>query len=184
MAIPDLDRARAILRSYELPDGIVVHSEGVRRVAAEAAGALAEAGVPVDGGLVEAAALLHDIDKPATRGSLQHGLLGAAWLERAGYGDLAAPVASHPLSCLLDEERFPRGWPSVLVAVADRHVAQEFLSVDRRLDEMIERHPEHRASIERARPAAHSLEAQLAEVVEQKVDTLVERLRAAWEAGR
>ena len=35
MAVPGLDHAREILAGYELPDGIVVHSEGVRRVAAE-----------------------------------------------------------------------------------------------------------------------------------------------------
>jgi hypothetical protein len=93
------------------------------------------------------------------------------------------PVASHPLNCLLDDDRFPRGWPSVLVAVADRHVAQEFVTIDERLDDMKRRHAEFADGIELARRPAHALEAELAEVVGASVDQLVARLRTAWEAG-
>jgi hypothetical protein len=93
------------------------------------------------------------------------------------------PVASHPITCLLDDDRFPIGWPSVLVAVADRHVAQRFMTVDERLDDMKARHPEHAESIESARRPAHALEAELAAVTGLSVDDLVQRLRAAWEAG-
>ncbi|MGI8999694.1 MAG: hypothetical protein ACR2GO_08310 [Candidatus Limnocylindria bacterium] len=69
------------------------------------------------------------------------------------------------------------------MAVADRHVAQEFLTIDERLDDMKLRHPEHAGDIEAARPRAHALEAELAEVVGLSVDDLVARLRAAWQAG-
>jgi hypothetical protein len=93
------------------------------------------------------------------------------------------PVASHPVSCLLDDDRFPIGWPSVIVAVADRHVAQEFVTVDERLDDMKQRHPEYADEIESARRPAHALEAQVAEAIDLSVDDLVARLRAAWEAG-
>jgi putative nucleotidyltransferase with HDIG domain len=184
VAIPDLDTARRILAEHELPDGIVVHSEGVHRVATAAAGLVAEAGIPVDGRLVGAAALLHDIDKPRIRrGGGDHGVVGARMLEELGYGELAMPVASHPLGALLDDDRFPIGWPSVLVAVADRHVAQEFMTVDERLDDMRLRHPQHAEQIEAARRPAHALEAQLAEAVGLEVEDLVERLRAAWRVG-
>jgi putative nucleotidyltransferase with HDIG domain len=167
-----------------LPDGIVVHSEGVARVCVAIAGLVAEAQIPVDGALVEAAALLHDIDKAEIRRSGgEHGIVGARRLEAAGYPELAMPVASHPISCLLDDERFPIGWPSVIVAVADRHVAQEFMTVDERLDDMKRRHPDHAAEIESARRPAHALEGQVAEAVDISVDDLIARLRLAWEAG-
>ena len=168
-----------------LPDGIVIHSAGVARVAVAAAGLVAEAEIPIDGRLVEAAALLHDIDKVEIRRTGgEHGVVGARRLEAAGHPELAMPVASHPITALLDDDRFPIGWPSVIVAVADRHVAQEFLTVDERLDDMQRRHPEHAAHIEMARRPAHALEAQVAEAVGLSVDDLVARLRAAWEAGR
>lgn len=173
-----------MLEDAGLPDGIVSHSRGVARVAVAAAGLVAEASIPVDGALVEAAALLHDIDKVEIRRSGgEHGVVGARRLEAAGYAELAMPVASHPVTALLDDDRFPIGWPSVLVAVADRHVAQEFVTVDERLDDMKERHPKYAASIESARRPAHALEEQLAEVVGLSTDELVARLRAAWDAG-
>ncbi len=101
----------------------------------------------------------------------------------AGHEELAVPIASHPVTALLDEERYPRGWPSVALSVADRHVAQEFLTTDERIDDMALRHPEYREQLELARRAAHALEAELAEVAGLPVDGLVARLRAAWEAG-
>ena len=93
------------------------------------------------------------------------------------------PVASHPVTSLLDDDRYPIGWPSVLVAVADRHVAQRFMTVDERIDDMRLRHPEFAESIEAARRPSHALEAELADATGLTVDDLVDRLRAAWEQG-
>jgi putative nucleotidyltransferase with HDIG domain len=184
MAVPDRPTARRLLDEAGLPDGVRLHSEGVARVAVAAAGLVAEAEIPIDGALVEASALLHDIDKVEIRRSGgEHGIVAARRLEALGYPELAMPVASHPVSCLLDDDRFPIGWPSVLLAVADRHVAQDFLTVDERLDDMKQRHPEYATQIEAARRPAHALEAQVAEAVGLGVDELVARLRAAWEAG-
>jgi putative nucleotidyltransferase with HDIG domain len=184
MAIPSLPDAERLLASFKLPHGIVVHARGVSRVAAEAARLLATAGVAVDPQLVEVAALLHDIDKLETRDDgAQHGVVGARWLVERGYAELAEPVASHPINCLLDEARAPRGWPSVIVAVADRHVAQRFVSIDERIDDMAQRYPRYRASLELARAPAHAMEAQLAAAAGMATDQLVRRLRAAWEAG-
>ena len=184
MAVPDRSTCLRLLDEAGLPDGIRVHSIGVARVAVAAAGLVAEASIPVDGALVEAAALLHDLDKVEIgRSGGEHGIVGARKLEALGYEELAIPVASHPIHALLDDDRFPIGWPSVLVAVADRHVAQSFLTVDERLDDMKERHPEHAAQIEAARRPAHALEAQVAEVTGLTSSDLVDRLRAAWESG-
>src|SRR6188508_1427130 len=177
MAVPDRSTALRLLDESGLPDGVVVHSRGVARVAIAAAGLVAEAQIPVD------AALLDDIDKASSRPGANHGIAGARQLEAMGYGELAMPVASHPVTSLLDEDRYPIGWPSVLVAVADRHVAQQFMTVDERIDDMRQRHPEYAESIEAARRPSHALEAELAEATGMDVDDLVARLRAAWEAG-
>lgn len=182
MAIPDHERTEAILRSYQLPAGIIRHSRGVARVATEAARLVAAAGVPVDIALVEAAALLHDIDKVDTRGTGQHGVAAAALLVELGHEELAMPVASHPVTALLNEERYPRGWESVILSVADRHVKQEFVTTDERIDDLVERYPQYRDDLAISRRHANALEAELAEVVGLSVDELVDRLRAAWEA--
>jgi putative nucleotidyltransferase with HDIG domain len=184
VALPDRETVARLLDEADLPDGIRIHSEGVARVAVAAAEIVAASGIPVDSWLVEAAALLHDIDKPEIRRSGgEHGIVGARRLEAAGHEELAMPVASHPITALLDDDRFPIGWPSVLLAVADRHVAQAFVTVDERLDDMKLRHPQYAESIEAARRPAHALEAQVAEVAGLSVDELVARLRAAWDAG-
>ena len=184
MAVPDRSTALRLLDEADLPDGVVVHSRGVARVAVAAAGLVAEAQIPVDGTLIEAAALLHDIDKASGGQGTNHGIAGARQLEAMGYGGLAMPVASHPVTSLLDDDRYPIGWPSVLVAVADRHVAQRFMTVDERIDDMRLRHPEFAESIEAARRPSHALEAELADATGLTVDDLVDRLRAAWEQGR
>jgi hypothetical protein len=100
-----------------------------------------------------------------------------------GWEELAIPIASHPVTALLDEERYPRGWPSVILSVADRHVAQDFLTTDERIDDMALRHPDYRAELELSRRHAHALERELAEVAGLSVEELVERLRAAWAEG-
>jgi putative nucleotidyltransferase with HDIG domain len=183
MVVPSLDRAEELLAESALPEGIVRHSRGVARVAVEAARLLETAGVPVDVRLVEVAALLHDVDKPETRGSLAHGVVAAGRMVELGWEELAMPIASHPVTALLDEERYPRGWPSVVLSVADRHVAQDFLTTDERIDDMALRHPDYREELEISRRHAHALEAELAEVAGLRVDELVARLRAAWETG-
>jgi putative nucleotidyltransferase with HDIG domain len=162
----------------------VVHSRGVSRVATAAAGLLAEAGIPIDANLVAVAALLHDIDKLESRRTGEaHGIVGARWLTDAGWEELAMPVASHPIGCLLDDERYPRGWPSVLVSIADRHVTDRFVTVDERVDDLLARYPDDATLIELARRPAHALERELADVVGIGTDDLVARLRTGWEAG-
>jgi uncharacterized protein len=183
MAVPDRTTALRLLDEAGLPDGVVVHSRGVARVAVAAAGLVAEARIPVDGALVEAAALLHDIDKASGARGANHGIEGARQLEEMGYPELAMPVASHPVMSLLDEDRYPIGWPSVLIAVADRHVAQGFMTIDERLDDMQLRHPRYAESIDAARRPSHALEAELADAAGMTVSDLVARLRSAWEAG-
>ncbi|HEX6474234.1 MAG TPA: hypothetical protein VF114_03995 [Candidatus Limnocylindria bacterium] len=101
-----------------------------------------------------------------------------------GFDELAAPVASHPVTCLLDDACFPRGWPSVIVSVADRHVAQDFLTIDERIEDMKVRHPEYAADLDASGRPAHALEAELSEAAGLEPAELVERLRTAWEAGR
>ncbi|MGH2429535.1 MAG: hypothetical protein ACRDGV_11745 [Candidatus Limnocylindria bacterium] len=62
-------------------------------------------------------------------------------------------------------------------------MAQEFMTIDERLDDMARRHPELADQIDTARRPAHALEAQVAEGIGIEVDDLVARLRGAWQAG-
>jgi hypothetical protein len=96
---------------------------------------------------------------------------------------LAAPIASHPIGCLLDPSRAPQTWAAKAVAVADRHVAQRFVSIDARIDDQARRYPEFGAELDAARAPAHAMEAELAAAAGLSVDELVARLRNACEAA-
>ena len=183
MAVPDRATARRVLASISPPAWLVTHSEGVARVAGGAARALADNGVEVDVALVEAAARLHDIDKVETRAAGRHGLVAAERLTELGYAELADAVASHPITCLLETARFPRGWEAICVSVADRRVGQTFVGIDQRLDAMTARHPAHAAQIQAAWGPADALEAELADAAGLSRETLEELLRAAWANG-
>jgi putative nucleotidyltransferase with HDIG domain len=183
MAVPDRPTARRLLAQDHPPDWLVVHSEGVARVAAEAARALADYGVEVDPFLAEAAGRLHDIDKTKTRGTGRHGLAGAAYLSALGYEDLAEPVASHPFYCLLDPERFPTSWAAICVSVADRRVGQGFTAIRERLDDLANRYPDDVEPIRAAYEPADALEARLAEAAGLTRGALEDRLRDAWADG-
>ena len=99
------------------------------------------AGSPWIGALVEAAALLHDVDKalpaddPAR--ALPHGDGSAAWLTRQGHPELARAVASHPVTRLARRRartgagRRSRRREERIVAYADKRAGQR-LEVDGR----------------------------------------------------
>jgi len=183
MGVPSLAAAELLLASFELPDGIVTHARGVSRVAAEAARLLEAAGIAVDPHLVEVAALLHDVDKVETRDhGAEHGLMAARWMAERGFAELSEPIASHPILCLLDPSRAPRGWASVAVAVADRRVAQEFVSIDERIDDLERRYPDVRTDLEAARAPAHAMQDELAAAAGVSEDELETGLVAAWKA--
>lgn len=184
MGVPTLADAELLLASFELPAGIVTHARGVSLLAAEAARLLAAAGIAVDPHLVEVAALLHDVDKVETRHhGAEHGLMAARWMAERGFDELSEPIASHPILCLLDPSRAPRGWASVAVAVADRRVAQGFVSIDQRIDDLEQRYPEVRADLEAARAPAHAMQGELATAAGLSSDELEARLAAAWSAA-
>ena len=107
--------------------------------------------------------------------------MGARRLTELGYGELAGPVASHPVSCLLDPLRFPQGWEAILVAIADRRVDQEFVTIDERIDGMSRRYPQYGDQLEATRGPAHAMEATLAAATRLSDEALADRLRAAWQ---
>ncbi len=104
----------------------------------------------VDRRLVEAAALLHDVDKalptndPARE--LPHGDGSAAWLTRQGHPELARAVANHPVTKLLDGEHYRR-WAAFatreerIVAYADKRAGQRLESMDARFADWRRRYP-------------------------------------------
>jgi putative nucleotidyltransferase with HDIG domain len=130
MTVPGRLEAASLLLSLDPPTWALRHARAVAEVAAWLARGVGPA--RCDRGAVEAAALLHDVDKalPASDGarSLGHGRGSAAWLAARGHPELAPLVADHPVTRLL-LETWP-GWlatapiEALIVAYADKRAGQ------------------------------------------------------------
>jgi hypothetical protein len=139
MTIPSRSEAARLLRSLEPPEWFLRHACAVADVASWLALRAAVNGRTVDRPLVDAAALLHDIDKLPAAGApaaLRHGDGSAAWLEARGWPELAAAVRDHPVTRLAepDYETWVHTAPleARIVAYADKRAGQ-------RLEPMTER---------------------------------------------
>ncbi len=150
MSVPSRVEAAAILRSFDPPPWFLRHSRAVAEVAAWLAARATAGGHRVDRSVVEAAALLHDIDKllgpsdPARR--LPHGDGSAAWLDAAGHPELAAAVAAHPV-IRLGGGNGAEAWlaratlEERIVAYADKRAGQRLEPVDARFASWERRYP-------------------------------------------
>ncbi len=189
MAIPSREEAAQILRALDPPGWHLAHSAAVADVAAFLAAKIDEQGHAISITLVEAAALLHDVDKalPKTEPlkELGHSDAGAHWLSDNGYGELSGAVAAHPVTRLADNEHYAT-WARAatveerVVAYADKRAMQDLCSMDDRFERWVERHGD--TDLMRvARDRADVLEANVCAAAGIRPDE-VERLRWADDA--
>jgi hypothetical protein len=162
MTVPGRVEAAELLLSLDPPAWFMHHARAVAEVAAWLAARIAVAGTTVDRQLVEAAALLHDVDKLLPPGDpardLPHGDGSAAWLTRRGHAELGRSVAGHPVTRLVDGERYRR-WAAFasreerVVAYADKRAGQRLESMAARFASWQRPYP-HGWSADDARAAA------------------------------
>jgi hypothetical protein len=100
----------------------------------------------VDVGAVEAAALLHDVDKIVGRpDGVRHGDGSAAWLAAHGFAELGPIVRDHPVTRLADDADAARLHDAPLeariVAYADKRAGQRIESMDERFASWRRRYP-------------------------------------------
>lgn len=167
MSVPTREEALRILTDLGAPAWLIRHSAAVAEIGTFLARHIQARGTVVDASLIEAAALLHDLDKTLPAGDelllLGHGTAGAEWLRQHGHGEIAAVVAGHPATLLSDDQRY-RQWlrdvsPEVrIVAYADKRAEQDVVSLDDRFAAWRERHPEYADSLAVALERARRLE--------------------------
>lgn len=120
MTVPGRVAAATLLFSPETPPWFVTHARAIAEVAGLVAARVPANGIAVDRPAVEAAGLLHEVDKMLATNDLarriEHGLGSASWLTRRGHPKLGRAVAGHPVTCLIDarfaswRRRYPDGW--------------------------------------------------------------------------
>lgn len=150
MPIPTRVEAAAILHSLQPSERLLTHCSAVAEVAAFICAAMAARGVAIDTSVVEAAALLHDVDKalPATDPvrQLGHGRSGAEWLRGQGYPELADAVERHPVTTLSETDSY-ESWAAQtnlegrVVSYADKRAKQDLASMDERFEYWYGRYP-------------------------------------------
>ena len=145
---PSAVTCRRLLVRHDVPPHIRRHSSQVARVGRQIAEALRERGEAIDVGLVEAAALLHDIAKaPCLQSHLDHAAEGGRVLRELGLDAIAAIVERHvhlgawnPLGPVTGAE---------LVNYADKRVLYvKVVSLPDRFRDLIVRYSRGRTDIE------------------------------------
>jgi len=135
---------------------------------------------------VEAAALLHDVDKlahvePEVAG-LAHASGSAAWLARRGYPELGPAIEAHPVTRLADGEWFER-WiataspEELIVSYADKRAGQRLESMAERFASWRRRYPPaERASRPRGSWTSETIAAvwRRAKIVEERACALAD----------
>lgn len=148
MTIPDRTAAAALLLSLQPPPWHLRHSRAVAEIAAWLAAQASARGNVVDRRLVEAAALLHDVDKllPAGTARRPHGVGAATWLAGSGHPELGPAVAGHPVTRLAadDADTWLRDAPLEvrLVAYADKRAGQRVEPMAVRFASWARRYPD------------------------------------------
>jgi len=151
MSVPSRVEAAALVRGLHPNAKLLRHSTAVAEVAAFLAAAMVHRGVLVDAAAVEAAALLHDLDKMLPDDDplkpLGHGAAGAEWLRQRGYSELAPAVASHPVMELGTAATYEAwaqqaGLVGRVVTYADKRARQDIVTLTDRFARWHARYPD------------------------------------------
>lgn len=131
--IPTRAQCLALFDRFSLPSQKKIHVEEVTRVALYLADKLAAQGINIDRQLLEAAALLHDIDKNIPRQSGErHPDTAVRVLLDLHMPEVAEIVRKHSLHLILDPDRAPQTWEEKLVYLSDKMTKYEFIGVEHR----------------------------------------------------
>jgi hypothetical protein len=148
MTIPGRVDAARLLLALDPPAWFLRHACAVADVAAWLAARAAANGQALDRGAVEAAALLHDVDKLPAAGRpshTRHGDGSAAWLEAHGLASLAPLVLDHPVTRLAEVGPATRlanaPLEARIVAYADKRAGQRLEPMAARFASWAHRYP-------------------------------------------
>jgi hypothetical protein len=145
----------------------------------------------VEAAAVEAAALLHDVDKmlPADHPlkPMGHAHAGAEWVRSRGYGELAYAIEAHPVMEIGNAPSY-QAWSTraglfgKIITYADKRARQDVLSLDERFAKWQSDYP-NSPKLDLALERARRLEAEMCELAGLRADD-VQRLPWVTEAIR
>jgi putative nucleotidyltransferase with HDIG domain len=150
LKIPSKNECFHFMCEMHMLENIVAHSLQVCRVGMCLVNSLKAQGIQLDGQLVQAAALLHDITKTRSfKTEENHALTGGEHLTDAGFPEVADLVRQHVR--LDDYSQAKRLTEAEIINYADKRVLHDrIVSLDERMSYIQERYgtqPEHRQRI-------------------------------------
>lgn len=133
--IPSYEECLNLLSKYSFPKEKIKHVRLVAGIAKYFAQKITEKrpGVIINSRLLEAASLLHDIDKniPKREGE-KHPMTGARILTSEGCGEVSEVVLKHDIESFLDTKRSPKTWEEKILVLADKMAKNEIVTVGER----------------------------------------------------
>ncbi len=149
MRIPSTHECMEMLKEAKLQDNMMAHSIIVNRISMLLAKKLIEKGEKINLELVNAASLLHDLDKQATLYDGQnHGYHSYRILMEKGYPEIATIVKKHVLTAVLkngDAKEGLENWEEKIVFYADKRANNdEIVSIEERYEYMLKRYGTNR----------------------------------------
>ena len=133
--IPNATQIQKLWDTHNLPPYKRNHCQLVARLALWFAGQLKQRdpAVMINMPLLEASALLHDIDKMAQKHTGEHHPdTGVRILRASGYDAVADLVRTHPLHAILDQSITPKTLEQKLLYLSDKMVKDSIITVDER----------------------------------------------------
>ena len=179
--LPNFSTCLLWLQRFNVSLGLFQHVNLVAAIAYQLALWLRARGVPVVPLLAHRGGLLHDLTKLAKEAfpdELDHGATAAQVLSEFGYPQLAEIALRHPLFCLADPERRPRGWEQKIVHLADKLAEGiSLVTIDHRLTSLASRYPQHADRIASITPAVFDLQAEICDLLGLQPQSLPDRLQ-------
>ena len=167
---PSQNKCFELLKKYDFPDKKLRHVTLVSEVAKFLGVEIKKKrpDLKINVSLLVAAGLLHDIDKniPGREGE-SHPFTGVRVLKEEGYGEVAEVVSKHSLEAFLNPENLPKVWEEKILALSDKMVKNEIITVDERYRLWREENiPEQNAVLDATYPLLKNLEQEVFGIIE------------------
>ena len=168
--IPNRTQCLILFDRYKLPSPKRIHVEEVAKLAKYFASKIKnqKSKIKINEKLLEAAALLHDIDKMIPkRAGERHPDTAVRVLKELGCSEVAEVVRRHPLHAILDPELAPRTGEEKFLYLADKMTKYEVIGVDHRFRLWYKEHlpPEAVMELDAAFPKVKVLEKEIYEML-------------------
>lgn len=163
--IPTSSEARQLWDTYTLPTAKRNHCALVAGLAVWLGNRLTQkTAIHINLSLLEAAGLLHDIDKAVPRKTGErHPDTAVRLLREQAFTEVADLVRTHPLHAILDHNLSPKSWEEKLLYLSDKMVKHAIISVDERFALWNAEHLPQKAQdeLDAAYPKVKALEAEV-----------------------